>query len=223
MDTPVLIRQIQSRIGDGIGAVITQQDILDWINEAQIEIARDTGYSSLDVNINMSTYLAAGYFQLAPHTMIRYVLVDNVPLEIKDPRFFDTAYGRNDSVGLPKFYYQITGGQDTTNDPDATAQARFKLYPAPDPSYSASIITVSMGSIPTNLAAVTSPLDLPAAYHPDVMNFCMMRAHERMKDWQGMNAAATAYQARLSKRVEAAETVEETWVVQSDELFGEYY
>lgn len=211
-------RQVQRRFGDGIGAVITNQDILDWVNEGSNEIAKFSKVNFIEHTSTISAYLAAGFLAIPSAIEIEYIKVDNSFIEPKDYRLFQsTVGGRLDQTGRPQYYYLEELGQDDT-DPAAIRDTVVKLFPTPDTSFNNLSIAVGLNTLCTKLTLtnLTEAIDLPPVYHSDLMNFCLMRAHERMKDWQGQSVAQTAYQQGLSRRVDISGEVEDSFPVMQD-------
>lgn len=212
-----LTRQVQRRFGDQIGSVVTQQDIYDWVNEGSLEIAKETKVNFLEQTIPLATYNLTNSIELNDPIIIEYVLWDDMVLDVKDYRLMMSLYGKLTATGRPQFYYMVDQGTDST-DPGSTIKYSLKLYPVPDSSQAAINIKVGMHIPPTRVDSPADPIPLPVVFHAALMNFCIMRAHERNKDWQGMNVAATAYQLGIAKRSEPAGQVETSWPIMEDVL-----
>lgn len=209
-----VVRQVQRRFGDQIGSVITQQDVFDWVNEACIEIVKETKINSIELPFTIATYLAGpNFIELSSnHIVVEYVKFDDWFLEIKDYRLLESKLDR---TGTPLYYYLDYLGQDV-DDPGVLRKTHLKLFPNPDSGLSTSNLAVGLRSLPTPITALADPIDLPPQFHNDVMNFCLMRAHERNKDWQGMNVAAQNFNQGLVKRSEPSGDVEDSWPVMED-------
>lgn len=210
-----LTRQVQRRFGDQIGSVITQQDIYDWVNEGSLEIAQSTKINFLEQSISVATYLATNSLELNDPIILDYILWDDMPLDVKDYRLMASLYGKMTATGRPRFYYLLDQGTDSL-DPNSSNKTSLKLYPSPEASDNAIILKVGMHVRPLPVSNPNDPIPLPIMFHAGLMNFCIMRAHERNKDWQGMNVAAQAYQLGISSRSEPAGQVETSWHVMED-------
>lgn len=205
-----LATQVKRRFGDQIGSVITDTDIIAWVNEGCLEIAKQTKVNFLETSTTVTAYLAASsLIPISNGITVEYVKFDDVFLDIKDYRLFE---GNLAVVGRPQWYYQ----QGFSSNSYA-----LKLYPAPDASMGTSVIKLGQQSSPTVVTALIDTIPIPVTFHPDLMNFCLVRAHERNKDWQGMDKATQAFNAGLTNRVTQAETVEDSNPVVTD-VFESY-
>jgi hypothetical protein len=194
-----------------VGIFVTQQDIIDWINEAQLEITQESDMFSLDFPCTIAQYATDGGIKLANDKIyIKMIMFGKTLLTYRD-RALLASMADASASGRPVYWYQFTDGQDV-NDPNKTRTALIRVWPAPDSSQSDNLI-VTVGVAPTPLTVISNPIDLPEVYHPAVMNFCVMRAHERVKDWQGFKVAQEAFQSGLAKRVDEGETPNEEWPV----------
>lgn len=168
-------RQVGRTFGDTDQIVITNADIIDWTNEAQLELARTT-------EILTTTITSAGStFPLAfPSACIRLkrILYNTWSLVEADISKLDDLYVdyslRN---GSPEYYYMR--GQN------------INLFPL-QPTGDTTTVTIDYVASPVKLTVVGDSLGLPEVYNPDIIKYVLAKAHER-------NENQTAYQAKMAE------------------------
>lgn len=203
-----LYSQIQRRFGDA-GMFFSETDAMDWVNEAQLNLSRESDYFSVTASpISVSTYLVSGIL-IPNNVLVKTVLFGKTPLEVKDYNIILGFLGTAVGTGRPKYWYTSTLGQDQL-DPNKVRNEVLKVYPEPDNSQSDSFI-VTYGAIPTKITNNNNPIDAPVSMHPAIMNFCLMRAHERNRDWQAMKLAQEAFDQDLSQRRYEGQQISEDW------------
>jgi len=181
-----LERKVRRLFGDEFDIVIEKQDIIDWTNAAQHDIARKTNCLPMDVIHPANTFP---------------VLIDDLysmyRLTYGDPAFpktfttleqvdSDTINFGAIPVGTPSSYY--------------TRGRKIYLHPTPDPSDVTSV-TVTYDRAPIDLVLTTNEvIDLPAIFHEDIVRFVLARAYEKNENYEAQNMAESFYQENLAQR-----------------------
>lgn len=185
MNTAGVIARVQSIFGDANGVFITNTHIVDWINNGQLEIARETQYK---ISTDASTYQANDFIagvNITTALLIKKIKYDTRYLALIDsetPDRMSTPFAEDEN---PRAYYII-------------GQSIF-LYPAPA-STDVTQMTVTFVSAPTDLASEASALDIPVRFHNDLCNFVIGRAHERNENWRAAEYYEQKFRASLAQR-----------------------
>jgi len=195
LDVPTLIRKVQRRFGDSNQIFITQTDLIDWINEGQFKLAKETKCLSTSVNAAASTYpipKPVDCLKIERITPLYYVDLDEL-----DSMGVDIT-----TQSTPLMYYNIGEQINLYPDPLGTDTTNVKLQ------YS---------QIPTTIALTTDPLSLPVSFHEDLVTAVLIRAHERNENWKAVEVLSNELQATLSSRLEDTNVPDDTYVIVRDE------
>lgn len=207
MDVATITRKVRRLFGDSVDEIIIQQeDIYDWVNEAQLKIVRDTHC------LTKTAAAPAGTFPigLPPDWIItKRVTYNGLPLK-------NIAIDDLDSLGVdptknnsnPDYYYIFA--------------KQLRLYPDP---LTADLVSVSHDYVclPTEIAAVGTALDIPVSYHEDIVRFCIMRAHERNENWNAVAISQVAFDANAGNREEEASLQDDSFFVVRDDPEEAWY
>lgn len=162
----MLPSQIKNRVkrqfGDSSGAQITDNDIVDWINESQREIYTKNNLGMTKGTV--ATIIGTGEYAFPTNTMRLFsVKYDGTALKEITIQDIDTLFPNYDAVlerGTPSHYW--------------TYADKIDLYPIPD---SVKNLTILYNRFPVDIAADDSiPLDLDLKYHNRVLDYCYAQA-----------------------------------------------
>lgn len=199
MDVATVLRNVQRTFGDSNQVFITEQDIIDWINDAQTEIVRETGCLSATVTPVANDFpytLPADFIRIGRVKYGTYSL-DLIRLEDLEAKKFDLT-----STDTPFFYY-------VTN-------STLCLFPDP-PTADTTVVTFEYLKIPTVIVTAANPLTVPVHYHQDVVTWCVMKSHERNENYRAMELALQRFNSNLSIRIEDTNNADETYPVIRDD------
>lgn len=195
-----ITRKVQRLFGDSSAEIIiTQADIYDWINEAQLLIVRKTHCLTATATAAASTYptnLPADWVITkrvtydTPEISLKLCDIEDLDAYSIDPTFADT----------PSFYYFFNG--------------KLNLYPTPGGTKSVRHYYVK---IPTNVTAVGDTPSIPISFHEDIVRFCLMRAHERNENFKGVETSAQIFQSTDGFRQEEATVADDDFFVVRDD------
>ena len=187
MDFVTLERKVRRLFGDENNIVIERQDIIDWTNAAQVDIARTTQCLPKDVTQAANTFPVT-----LPDMISMYRVVYGSP---QTPKTFTTleqidaetlSYGAQ-PVGVPNQYYLRAN--------------KVYLYPFPATNDTTSVV-ITYNRMPMELTvANTDPLDVPVANHEDIVRFVLAKAYEKNENYEAVSMSIEAYQAGLSQRL----------------------
>lgn len=184
MNTAGVITRVQTLFGDSNSIFITPANIVDWINEGQLEICRETHYKVGTDTSNTGDDFRSG-ITIIDLLLVRTVLYGTTPLAVIDLETVHRMGVANLADSEPTAYYFVGP----------------TLYPFPKPvSGDATTITVSYVKAPTDLASDASALDIPVVYHNDLCNFCIMRAHERNENYRAAELYEAKFRSAMAQR-----------------------
>ena len=200
MDVPTLIRRVKRSFGDDGDVMLSNpQDYLDWANEAQMRIVRETNC------LTGSVSRAANTFPLAyPADFLRLrrlvygtVVLSEINIEDLDLKSFDTTV-----KDTPMYFYFINN--------------TIALYPTPVTS-DTTVVTVQYSKQPTTLTLTSDVLTVPTHYHDDIVNWILYRAHERNENWQAADHASQMFEKAFGFRTEDINQTEDSYPVIRDD------
>lgn len=208
MNVADIIKRVQRQFGDDVEAQITQEDIVRWINDACLEIVSNNA-------TNQGTL--AGQTDVVAGTA-EYVLPSDL-YKIRGVRV-------NGKVVQATTYEQLVntnqGAYSDTNSPvEGTPQwywvqdYKINLYPQPN---------VSLGTLDVmyikrpDLMDVNLPTrqpDVPAEYHPRIVEYCIGQAMEADDNLQGYQIKMGEFDRNLTKLKQNSEQPESEGVYSS--------
>lgn len=168
MNTAGVLRRIKNLFGDDNNIVLHDDDMLDWINEAQLEIARETACRNASTTTAASNFI--GGHNVADLLTVRGIKYGSTHLQ---PISFQELIRQSSLLtptGTPDYFY-MDGGD-------------IFLYPEPS-SGDSTTVTIRYVDYPTDLTTTGSSLDISAKYHNELVLYCLAKAHERNRD-EGM-------------------------------------
>lgn len=182
-----LERKVRRLFGDEFDIIIEKQDIIDWTNAAQVDIARKTYCLPTDV-----IQPASAFPYIVADMYLMYRVTYGNPAQ---PKSFTTLedidaktipYGLA-PVGTPDSYY-LRG-------------KKVYLYPTPSPTDTTNV-TITYDRAPVDLVLNGNLLlDIPSIYHEDVVRYVLARAHEKNENYEGQNMSDTYYNDGLAQRI----------------------
>lgn len=210
MNASDVIRRVKRRFGDETGSIIEPQDILDWINDGQLDFVDKTDcLQALKSDFSHDTVTNAdGNFALpADFLKIKRVTYRNNPL-------LETSLDKLDQVrvnitdqALPQYYYKF--GNDLF------------LWPVPSQNFSGTppndFLKLYYTVVPETILGFTDELQIPVFMHEDLVQFCLIRAHERNENWQAANTLAGSLETRLAEDEQNSRHPYETYPVIRDD------
>lgn len=194
MDTAGVIRRVQNLFGDANEIVITKTMIVDWINEGQIEIARETAYRTATATDDASNFRTGK--ALSDLILMKGISYDGTPLVVTDLETIQRMHDPSNFEGVPEFYY--TDGEGVY------------LFPNPT-STDSTTCTIRYVDAPTDLTDENDSLDIPAKYHNDLVDYCISKAHERNENWRAAEYYLAKFMKGISQRKFEAEYRDDTF------------
>lgn len=158
---------VQRQFGDESGVQITTTDILRWINQAMIDIARKTDcvqdHKEASITSGDKSYGLPGDF-----INVRNVTYNGSPLRPTTMEIANIMWPQRDTIGGsssgdPEWYY-IWGNV-------------LYLYPTPASSGSGNL-DIYYSRLPTVVANPTDTPEIPVGFHEDIERYCLAKAKE---------------------------------------------
>lgn len=184
MNTTQVIARVQNIFGSSMSTTMARSLVVDWINEAQLEICRETHYKVGTNTSNTANDLRSGV-SITDLLLVRTVKYGTKPLSIIDTETIDRMGVRNIADAEPQAYYMVG--------------PTMYLFPQPV-SGDTTTITISYVKAPTDLTDADSSLDIPVVYHNDLCNYCIMRAHERDGEFESAAVYEGKFRASMGQR-----------------------
>lgn len=177
-------RRVKRQFGDEAGAQITDADITDWANDAQIDITRKT--ECLQEHVETDSVAADASYDV-PTDFLRLRLVeyngkklDRVELEERNQL---NKYATNSSpTGEPQIYY-VWG-------------RKIWLYPAPESS-GTGVLDIFYVKHPAEMSGDSDIPEIPTQYHEDIVRYCLARAKELDEEDEKAESTMQDYEYRV--------------------------
>lgn len=175
-------RQVRKRFGDPGGVMIKDQDIYDFINDAQLQIARQTETMT---STSSSTGAAMPYTGV-DIVEYRFVTYNNRPLVFTTQddllaKGLDLTYRAS-----PDYWYALENSNTIST------------YPLP-PVADTTPMAISYVRKPADIVADGTALEIRNIYHNDIVNFCIARCHELQQNWQAAQMAMSEFTNGLAQ------------------------
>lgn len=204
MDVSTVIRNVKRSFGDD-GDILFDNpaDYIDWINDGQMQIARESSCLSGSTSANASLFPLAypSGFLRAARVLYGNRTLDLIRLEDLDVKKFDMT-----TKDTPFFYYLLNN--------------TICLFPDPTDTDTTSV-TVQYTKTPAVITTTADALTIPEHYHMDLIRWCLMKAHERNENYRAMEMMKQQFDANMNMRNEDADNADETYAVIRDDPWDE--
>ena len=182
------LRKIKRQFGDEYNVVIIDQDIFDWIHDAELDIIRSTADNDLTIQVASTAFPAV----IPDKVNIKRVAVNNVALTYITLPQLDMMRLNTVTTGGPQYWFLEAGNAH--------------LWPVPDSPISVDITYVKTPD--TMVDAATADFTVPEAFHEDVVKYCLARAHNKNQNFRAAESEMEQYDRRVSTRRNEAQAPE---------------
>lgn len=166
-----IIVRVRRVFGDEAAVQVTDDDIIRWINDGQVELIKRNGEALqktafIDLVANQSTYtlptdlllmrtLRYKYSDMSSYSLVKYESMQQFDESVDgwDGTLYTSCY--------PKFYTMYEG--------------KAILFPTPDQS-NVQGLKVLYNQKPTDVVNTTDTLALPLIYHNSLVRYCLWQA-----------------------------------------------
>lgn len=183
MNVGTYVRRVQSGFGDFNEVAISREEIIDWLNEAQAYVVRETQC------IKATLQEAANNFPVIIQDLF---LIDAAAYGESLLRFTNTEHiedwYKTPQRGIPQAYYY-----------DAN---QIQLWPAPTAS-DATVVSIRYVASPEILDSGTgdsTELEVPVPFHNDLVIFGLVRAHEKNENYRAAEMKMQEFTANVAHR-----------------------
>jgi len=185
-----VLRRVQRIFGDNTEAQIYVTDVIDWINDGQMEIVRQTDCLTKKLAFdvpNQSTGLNQGPYAL-PSDFLKEerVAFDDMSLTkttLQELDQYVSSANKNPmSYDVPAYFYFW--------------QSSLWVYPKAT-RYGAGLLAIWYVNAPVAVTSQSDALTIPIGYHEDLVRYCLMRAKELNEDYSGSDRLASDFDKRM--------------------------
>lgn len=206
MNTEDIILQVKRTFGDESGVQVTDDDIIRWINLAQIELVMHNETLLQEVDIqdlvkDQQSYdfpenlLVLRTIRFKPDNSVGYMHLKYYGLLDFD-RKLENWDGTKSRMGNPAIY--------------TTYNRQIFLYPVPSTNFPEGL-KILYTRRPVPLTSSNDPIDLPEEYHPAVIKYCLAQANTQDEDYE----AATLHMASVQSDIQRLSYREEKYAEES--------
>lgn len=171
MNVQDVVTRVRRTFGDDAAVQLTNEDIIRWINDGQIEVVKHND-GALQKTGTLNLVAGQAQYDLPADLLIlrslRYKFDDMLSysyLKYKNMQEFDSAIdgwdGTHYTSGTPSFFTMYEG--------------KIILFPVPERSSTAGI-KVLYNQEPASVTSLSDELALPLIYHNTLTKYCMWQA-----------------------------------------------
>jgi hypothetical protein len=184
-------RRVQRIFGDESGVQITDEDVVDWINDAIREIYLQQD----DLTIKTTTLQAVaeqGEYNLPNGVM----MIQTVSFD-SDGTYYDLRYVNGKTMSE---YFNGWDGDESTETPTYYTRGRTPNtlllwpYPASTVNDAIKIVYSSEGEF---IETLGESIELPNHLFSTVLEYCLMKAYEMDENWEGADRKAKYVQSTI--------------------------
>jgi hypothetical protein len=187
-----IVRRVQRIFGDSNQAQISIEDIVDWINDAQRMISRETEILEGQVDLNTSSTKES--IEL-PTDFIRERRVTHLGNKLER-----TTLGELDNYAYPSDPLL-----STTNQANAYYIWGNDLYLYPWPKVNATgTVHLWYTRLPVDVVTVDDVPEIPTRMHAEIVDYCLSIARESNEDWDAANAKLQQFTTRMGRSKDEA-------------------
>jgi hypothetical protein len=197
----MLVSEIATRVkrqfGDEAGAQIEDADILRWVNDAMIDIARTNNL--LQISATTATTAGTSEYVLPTDILslraIKYknVKLNGLSMEDFDQMLIDTTT----ASGVPQAYYIYA--------------RKVTMYPAPSASGTTDL-KIYYNRIPTQVTLVSDTPEVPVQYHTRIVEYCIAQAAE-------LDDNLAQYQLKMGQFVSGVDRLKDDNTAEEDDYY----
>jgi hypothetical protein len=177
MDINGIISRVKRIFGDESGVQVIDDDILQWISDAQREIVMHNEHVlQLTTTVNIvdgtDTYAFPTDLLVLRTVRIKMASMETYAhIEAISPGEFDRYISGRVVVGegIPCVY--------------TTYERKIFLYPTPDQNATDGL-QILYTQRPTDVTAITDTISLPEEYHNAIVKYCLMKANQMDEDYE---------------------------------------
>jgi hypothetical protein len=205
------------RFGDPGQIIVKDNDLADFMNDAELQIARATGaVFTTTTNVTAAQLPFSLPGNAMDVTVVRYGMA-GPPVNKGVALTFSTVedlLGKGyslDMIGPPQFWYLI----------HETAVEKVMAWPKPLSNDTAPVTITYTGTPVPIVAPLTSGnFTVQDSWHNSIVTFCVARCHEINKDWQAANQLMGQFTNDIAQtRHEALSGEDTTYPVIRDDPF----
>lgn len=188
---------VKRKFGDESGVQITDNDIMGWVNDAQVYLNSRSDVLKAKATVASTPDQAAYVFSSLRIQQIESIHYDGRRIPNMGFSQAEETVSQSDPAGsvtdeMPILWYEWA--------------ETFTFWPAPTGGKDIDIYYTKM---PTAVANPTDLLSLPDDFFDDICNFVLQQAYELDEDWQAVTMKASQVQQSLDLRGEANRSAQE--------------
>lgn len=171
MNVQDVVTRVRRTFGDEAAVQVTDEDVIRWINDAQVEIVKhnesalqitdtinlvaDTSQYTAPTDLLLVRSLRFKYDSMESYSALRYRSIQQLDEEM------DGWDGSAFSSASPQFF--------------TISDGNIVLFPTPDESATDGL-KILYNQKPTDVTDLTDPLALPLIYHNTIVKYCLWQA-----------------------------------------------
>jgi hypothetical protein len=168
-----ILTAVKRQFGDEAAIQITDDDIIRWVNNAQLEILSTNKLYKAKANTDLVAGTYEYLFPDVPILDVQAIWVNNLKIEYRSFQDWEEYVNKEDpykiAQGEPKIWTEWAGS--------------FIFWPTPNTS-STGGIAIYYTKGPAIINTVSDELSVPDLYYNRVVEYCLAQAYELDEDYQ---------------------------------------
>ena len=182
-----ILTAVKRQFGDEAAIQITDDDIVRWVNDAQLEILSTNKLFKAKATTDLVSGTYEYTFPAVPILDVQAIWVDSVKVEYRTFQEWEEYVNKEDpyktSQGAPKIWTEWAGS--------------FIFWPTPN-SNSTNGIAIYYTKGPAPIEDIGDLLTVPDLYYNRVVEYCMAQAYELDEDYQASTMKLTQFNEGVS-------------------------
>lgn len=181
---------IKRQMGDEAQVVITDSDIVRWINDGQQEIVTNNQNLNLVKAVTDVTTGRAEYPLLSDEAFSGLLLVNSI--HYKNRRLKSVTFQEAEE-------YMLTNTENASGQPSLwySVAGVLHLYPVPEESVSGGL-SIFFTKSPKRVSSLTDPLNIPDSYFNALIEYAMSKAYEMEENTQMVQLKTQQFEKSLN-------------------------
>lgn len=192
MNVGDIATRVYRQFGDESGAQIDEDDVIRWVNDAQMDIVRRTEILQKESPVIPVVADDDEYDPPADFMFARRITLDGYLLRRTSIEEMDAYEGNREADG-------ITGSPDRYY----LRGLKIVLYPIPEAAGDLVVLYVRQ---PVTVTGVGDIPEIPLYMHEDIVRYCLQRAKELNEDFEQAGIIGADYEQRTNKAREESQS-----------------
>ena len=191
-----IARRVKRLFGDESGVQVTNQDVIDWLNDAMTEATIQNG--SINLRRKYAPAIKNSFYAKFPSSDNNLAGIHSMSYRpTKDASYIPMTFVSSNQFEQMFPDWQTKGATGCPTYYSGDGSGKFKVYPAPiaTDGVGFSVVYNAFFSEVTDLDAV---MEISPRYFQFLLEYCLMKAYEMDENWEAADRKASFIQSTLN-------------------------